>query len=217
VTGARAPVHAAADFSNPLVWPTCDGVRVSIVTESSDPAWSLTSVQASGEPHARLRRIGDDVGGKQVTFIGYNPKQLTPSVWLQGNGAFCQSPLFGGPESTALAGPAKQSPVAAERHVDRAVFEQAVSGSLSLLRTVRIVPEQRAGQIIGLRLFGIGPGTLLSTLGLRNGDRLETINGFSLASPEQALQAYARLRSATRLSVQLSRLGTPVQLDLNIN
>jgi general secretion pathway protein C len=80
-----------------------------------------------------------------------------------------------------------------------------------------VAAEQRAGQIIGLRLFGIRPGSLLNTLGLQNGDRLETINGFSLASPEQALQAYARLRSATRLSVRLDRAGQPVQLDLNIN
>jgi general secretion pathway protein C len=217
-TDARAPVHyAAANFSDPLAWPTCDGVRVSIVTQSSDPTWSLTTVQASGEPRARLRRIGDDVGGKQVAFIGYNPKQLAPSVWLQGGGGFCQSSLFAGTDSAAGVATTRQSPVDAERRVDRAVVEQAVSNPLSLLRTVRIMPETRAGQVIGLRLFGIRPGTLLSTLGLQNGDRLETINGFSVASPEQALKAYARLRTATRLSVQLDRGGKPVQLDLNIN
>lgn len=53
--------------------------------------------------------------------------------------------------------------------------------------------------------------------GVRHGNAESTINGFSLASPEQALTAYARLRTATRLSVQLSRGGKPVQLDLNIN
>jgi general secretion pathway protein C len=216
-TGVPAPVrYAEADLSDPLAWPTCDGVRVSIVTESSDPTWSLTTMQASGEPRPRLRRIGDDVGGKQVAFIGYNPKQLAPAVWLQGAGGFCQSSVFGGTDSAVRAVP-KQSPVEAERRVDRAVVEQAVSNPLSLMRTVRIVPEQRAGQVIGLRLFGIRPGTLLGTLGLQNGDRLETINGFSVASPQQALEAYARLRTATRLSVQLDRGGLPVQLDLNIN
>jgi general secretion pathway protein C len=207
--------HTGAAFSDPLAWPYCDGVRVSIVIESSNPAWSLSTMQASGEPSARLRRLGDDVAGKRVAFIGYNPRQLTPSVWLQGNGVFCQASLFGGP--TVLPAKPDQRPVEAERHVDRALVEQAVSNSLPLMRTIRVVPEQRAGQIIGLRLFGIRPGTLLNTLGLQNGDRLETINGFSLASPEQALQAYARLRSATRLSVQLDRAGQPVQLDLNIN
>jgi general secretion pathway protein C len=216
MTGTRAPApYAEAAFSDPLAWPACEGVRVSIVIESSHPAWSLSTVQASGEPSARLRRIGDDVAGKRVAFIGYNPRQLTPSVWLQGNGAFCQASLFGGP--TALPAKADQPHVEAERHVDRALVEQAISNSLPLMRTIRVVPERQAGQIIGLRLFGIRPGTLLNTLGLQNGDRLETINGFSLASPEQALQAYARLRSATRLSVQLDRAGQPVQLDLNIN
>jgi general secretion pathway protein C len=218
MTSAPAPAHyAGAAFSDPLAWPACDGVRVSIVIESSNPAWSLSTMQASGEPSARLRRLGDDVAGKRVAFIGYNPRQLTPSVWLQGNGngAFCQASLFGGP--TALPAKPDRRHVEAERHLDRALVEQAVSNSLPLMRTIRVVPEQRAGQIIGLRLFGIRPGSLLNTLGLQNGDRLETINGFSLASPEQALQAYARLRSATRLSVRLDRAGQPVQLDLNIN
>jgi hypothetical protein len=39
-------------------------------------------------------------------------------------------------------------------------------------------------------LFGIRPDTLLGTLGLENGDRLQTINGFDMASPEKALEAY---------------------------
>jgi general secretion pathway protein C len=207
--------YAAADLEDPLAWPPCDGVRVSIVTESSDPLWSLTSLQASGEPQARLRRVGDDVGERQVAFIGYNPKQLTPAVWLQGKGGFCQSSLSGAAESVSLTTGPRQRPVEAQRHVERASIEQVVSNP-GLLRAVRIVPEQRGGQIIGLRLFGIRPGSLLSALGLQNGDRLETINGFSVASPEQALTAYARLRTATRLSVQLSRVGKPVQLDLNI-
>jgi general secretion pathway protein C len=208
--------YAAADVADPLSWPPCEGVRVSIVTESSDPMWSLTTVQASGEPRAQLRRVGDDVGERQVAFIGYNSKELTPSVWLQGRGGFCQSSLYGGLESSALTGGEKQSPVTAERHVERALMEHVVSNPVSL-RAIRVVPEQRDGQIIGLRLFGIRPGSLLSSLGVQNGDRLETINGFSLASPEQALTAYARLRTAPRLRVQLSRAGKPVQLDLNIN
>jgi hypothetical protein len=86
MTSAPAPAHyAGAAFSDPLAWPACDGVRVSIVIESSNPAWSLSTMQASGEPSARLRRLGDDVAGKRVAFIGYNPRQLTPSVWLQSN------------------------------------------------------------------------------------------------------------------------------------
>lgn len=74
----------------------------------------------------------------------------------------------------------------------------------------------RGNKLIGLRLFGIRPGSLLSTLGLQNGDRLETINGLEIASPQKAVEAYARLSTAKRLSVRIVRLGRPVQIDLNI-
>ena len=66
-------------------------------------------------------------------------------------------------------------------------------------------------------LFGSGPpDSLLATLGLKSGDRLETINGFSVANPEQALQAYARLRTAEHLRVRVVRAAQPLGIDLHI-
>ena len=46
--------------------------------------------------------------------------------------------------------------------------------------------------------------------------RLQQINGFDMASPEKALEAYARLRTADHLTVQLNRRGAPLNLDFNI-
>jgi general secretion pathway protein C len=65
-------------------------------------------------------------------------------------------------------------------------------------------------------MFGIRPDTLLGTLGLQNGDRLETINGFNMASPEKALEAYARLRTAGNLNVKVTRRGQPMSIDYRI-
>ena len=192
--------------SDPLSWPDCDGVQVSIISESSDPSWSLTTLRETGRPRARLRRVGDEVGGKQVAFIGFNPKQQVPSVWLQGTGAFCQATLRRQPPFVDVA-PAQ---------IARATVEKAITNPLSLMGSLRVVPERKGGEVIGLRLLGLRPGALLSQLGLRNGDRLESINGFSVASPEKALEAYARLRTASRLSVRVSRASQPLEIILNI-
>ena len=54
-------------------------------------------------------------------------------------------------------------------------------------------------------------------LALKNGDRLETINGFPLGSPETALQAYARLSTAQHLDVRLTRAGRPLDIAVSIN
>ena len=51
---------------------------------------------------------------------------------------------------------------------------------------------------------------------MQNGDTLKTINGFDMGSPEKALEAYARLRTANKLTIQLSRAGKNLNLDYNI-
>jgi general secretion pathway protein C len=84
------------------------------------------------------------------------------------------------------------------------------------MKQARIVPEQKDGKVVGIRLFGIRPDTLLGKLGLQNGDRLEAINGFEMASPEKALEAYAKLRTAESLNVKVTRRGQPVSIDFKI-
>lgn len=232
------------DFSDPLSAPACPGVSCFIITESKDPSWSVAALQGEGEPHPRMRRVGDDVGGKQVTFIGYNPKQNSPSVWLTSGAQLCQCMLFAvapepvaaetpEPEPAAVAppprpprrGPAPIPPEIAEKiqkvsdtefNVDRSVVDKILENQAELMRSARIVPEQRDGKVVGVRLFGIRPDTLLGTLGLQNGDRLETINGFNMASPEKALEAYARLRTSPNLNVKVNRRGNPVSIDYRI-
>ena len=71
-------------------------------------------------------------------------------------------------------------------------------------------------KVVGIRLFGVRPDTLLGTLGMENGDRLEKINGFDMTSPESALEAYARLRTADKLTVSLNRRGQETNVDYNI-
>jgi general secretion pathway protein C len=85
------------------------------------------------------------------------------------------------------------------------------------LSQVRVVPEQKGGAILGVRLFGIRPDSLLWILGLENGDRLESINGFALGTPAQALAAYAQLRTATRLALNIQRRGQPLTLAYRID
>ncbi len=103
-----------------------------------------------------------------------------------------------------------------EFNVDRSVVDKILENQADLMRSARIVPEQKDGKVVGIRLFGIRPETLLGTLGLQNGDRLEAINGFTMASPEKALEAYARLRTASNLNVKVNRRGSPMDIDFHI-
>lgn len=228
---------------DPLAVPHCDGVSVLILTESEDPLWSFAAIQAKGDSGPKLRRVGDPVGDRKVAYIGFNPASATPTVWLEGSD-LCQSPLFGGEDvaPTPKAPPAKVTkpgakPAASkakgnavspeiankikkisdtEIEIDRSAVDKILEDQAQLMRSARIVPEQKDGKTVGIRLFGVRPNTLLGTLGLKNGDRLEQINGFDMGSPEKALEAYARLRTAENLKIKLNRRGQATTIDIKI-
>ncbi|HYP78199.1 MAG TPA: type II secretion system protein GspC [Polyangiaceae bacterium] len=230
------PGKSPVDNTDPLAAPVCDAPTVYIVTESHDPLWSVAALQAPGDPRPRMHRVGDDVGGKKVEFIGYNPRENTPAVWLSSGGTLCQAMLFKTqPTLPAAAAPAAAAPpppppsggpnpvpadIASkiqkisdtEFNIDRSVVDKILENQAELMKSARIVPETKDGKVLGIRLFGIRPETLLGTLGLQNGDRLESINGFNMGSPEKALEAYARLRTASQLDVTVNRRGAPVSI-----
>jgi general secretion pathway protein C len=227
---------ADVDTSDPWNAPTCDGVKVLVIAASSDPDWSFAAFSAGGEGKSVMRRRGGEIEGKTVHFVGWD------RVWMQNSGALCQAQLFPrepvkvatpAPAAPAVQEPAKptrggpkpldpslakgiQKVSATEFNIDRGVVDKILENQSELMRQARIVPEQENGRVVGIRMFGVRPDTLLGTLGMQNGDRLQTINGFDMASPEKALEAYARLRTADKLTVQLNRGGQNINLDYNI-
>jgi general secretion pathway protein C len=92
--------------------------------------------------------------------------------------------------------------------IDRAALE-AVMGDLNqLARTVRALPELKAGRPAGFRLVEIRLESPLARLGLRRGDVITSINGLELTSVEKAMELYLKLKSASHLSITLDRGGT---------
>jgi general secretion pathway protein C len=83
-------------------------------------------------------------------------------------------------------------------------------------RSIRIVPEQQRGRTVGIRLAGVAPGSLLSLLGIENGDRIETVNGYEMSDPENALSAYGSLRQKNDVVVTLNRHGQALSVHYRI-
>jgi len=232
VVADTAVTSTTLDTSDPFNAPSCDGVKVLVIAASSDPDWSFAAVTGTGEPKSVLRRRGGEIAGKKIHFVGWD------RVWFQHSGSLCQAHLFK-PADIPVVKPVEAAPAAPppkggapgldpalakgiqklspnESNIDRGVVDKILENQSELMRQARIVPEQENGKTVGIRMFGIRPETLLGTLGMENGDRLQTINGFDMASPEKALEAYARLRTADKLVVQVNRRGQNMNLDYNI-
>jgi general secretion pathway protein C len=226
-----AVAAANIDLSDPVNAPVCEGVKILVIAASPDPDWSFAAMTTGTDGKSMLRRRGGDVGGKTVKFVGWD------RVWLVGGSGLCQAKMFAptGPEHPAPVASAPPPPAAGgpgavdpsiskgiqkisatEFNIDRGVVDKILENQAELMRQARIVPEQENGKMVGIRLFGVRPDTLLGVLGMQNGDRLQTINGFDMTSPEKALEAYARLRTADHLTVQVNRSGQNTNLDYNI-
>jgi len=203
--------------------PDCETIAVHIVTESPDRLWSLATLSVAGEPKPHQCRVGDQLAGHRVEFIGFNPRQSSAAVWLSNPKRICQASLAAGLKAPTAA-PDAATEIAAniqrvsdsEVNLSRPAFEKLYDNVLELGQHLRVVPETKDGRRVGVRLFGVRPGTWLSALGIQNGDRIESVNGFNCAEPEKLFEAYARLRTASDLDVKLNRRGAPAELAVHI-
>jgi general secretion pathway protein C len=92
----------------------------------------------------------------------------------------------------------------------------ALADMNKLATDARIVPSFKNGQANGFKLFSIKPDSLYSQIGVQNGDVIQSINGFDMNSPDKALEAYGKLRSAASLDLTLERGGQTVNMHYGI-
>jgi general secretion pathway protein C len=238
----ETPTDTPVDVNkDPLADPACDTGRVLLIMQSDDPSWSFASM-ASSDGKTQLRRMGDEYAGQTVWFIGWNtnpdPLFNGPTVWLTSGSNRCRVKLgakdakaapASGPTPAPSADPGKKKSSvpddiankihkvsANEFNIERSVVDQILENQADLMRTARIVPEKEGDKVVGIRLFGIKKDSLLGMLGIENGDRLSSINGFEMSDPQKALEAYTRLRTADHLTVSVARQGKPMNIDFNI-
>ena len=80
----------------------------------------------------------------------------------------------------------------------------------------RVVPQLRDGKPIGFRLSGIRSDGPFAAIGLENGDLLLEVNGTPIATPDAALAAYTKLRTADHVWLAIERDRRRIRIDYEI-
>jgi type II secretion system protein C len=101
-------------------------------------------------------------------------------------------------------------------NLSRALLSKVLDSAGKLIGIAAVAPKIENGQSVGLEIQGIQPGTLLTKLGLQNGDILQNVNGEPLSSPDTALGAYTTLRTADKFNLTVRRGGQSVMLNYNL-
>lgn len=224
--------------------PVCDGQARLVATIYSEglPEWSFASV-AIGSATTLLYRPGNQIENRQLdsifpeavylkagngalcSLMMFHPEGLTktasaaPAVAepaAEGSVAPA-TPSFYGSSLTEAELDSSIKQVSDNKYsVTRTLIDKVLANQSELMRSARVVPHEENGRVIGVKLYGIRRSSLLGKLGLQNGDLMRTINGFDMSSPDSALEAYTKLRSAGNLSVNVVRRGSPVTMDYQV-
>lgn len=90
-------------------------------------------------------------------------------------------------------------------------------GNLSKVATqARIVPSFKNGKANGFKLFSIKPNSIYQKIGLQNGDVIQKINGYTIDSPDKALEIYSKLKTSRDVNIELLRRGRATSKNYNI-
>ena len=101
-------------------------------------------------------------------------------------------------------------------NVSRAMLNKVLDNAGKLIGIAAVAPKMQGGSSTGLEIRGVRPNTLLTKLGIQNGDVLESVNGQSLTSTDAALGAYTTLRTADKFNLAIRRGGRSVILNYNL-
>jgi general secretion pathway protein C len=101
-------------------------------------------------------------------------------------------------------------------NISRAMLNKVLDNAGKLIGIAAVTPKMEGGQSLGMEIRGIQPDTLLTKLGIQNGDILESVNGESLTSPDDALGAYTTLRTADKLTLSIRRAGRSLMINYNL-
>lgn len=201
------------------------------------PPAVLIATGLGGEPRATVHVLASEVQGSwglgdRIPGLG-QVDRIGPT-WIDlvdGAGHRGRLSLLGLPETAAGRGsdPARSpSPPAADPvlegtrklddqnyEVDRSLVRALVTGAAKPGGT-RFVPQLDHGEVKGVRVFGVTPGSIPFAFGLKNGDTLTAIDGAPLKDLNQLLDLYARLDQLSAVELSGTRAGAPLVRTLRL-
>lgn len=177
---------------------------VTVVRDSTRWMRPVHLVARRGEPALEAMRASVAAAGFSVDVVGRT---------LYVSGAPTATPTVDEVRDTTVA-PSMIRALGRGRYVlSSTTLQRLIEGPQTLMRSARIFPEVVQGRTVGVRVGGIAPDSVLTALGLQNGDVLQRVNGFDVTSPDRCLEAYATVRQQDRLVLQLQRGGRLTLLE----
>ncbi|HUU39450.1 MAG TPA: type II secretion system protein N [Desulfatiglandales bacterium] len=86
-------------------------------------------------------------------------------------------------------------------------LDESLENIHQLLSQAKVRPKFEDGKTQGLTITNIKPGSLFEKLGLQNGDIVQGIDGKNIKNTNEVLDMYNKMKSGSRVEVQILRKG----------
>jgi type II secretory pathway component PulC len=101
-------------------------------------------------------------------------------------------------------------------NISRSMLNKVLDNAGRLIGIAAVTPKLEGGRSVGMEIRGVRPNTLLTKLGIKNGDIIESVNDQSLTSTDAALGAYTTLRTADKFSLSIRRGARSMIINYNL-
>ena len=193
---------------------------------ADDPRWSLASITTDQTRDTDLYRAGDELL-QEADIVSIHVSGLV----LNRAGQFEFLALAGGPPKAMNATAPNFASSAANKasglvqkvglddyRVDRDKLQHLLTHPADLARQARItLAVNKSGDVDGVRLAGLSQASVFAELGLRRSDVIRRVNDYPLDSPERMLEIFARLKTARKIELEVTRSGRTRTLQYAID
>jgi general secretion pathway protein C len=93
---------------------------------------------------------------------------------------------------------------------------ESVRSPAQLFSEARILPRYEAGQMVGVQVSAIQPGSLFEKMGIQEGETITELNGIRIDSPEQSAKILLELTRSQAISVQVEGANGTRTVDLDV-
>ena len=188
-------------------------LKGTLFTQSLSP---LAIIEDARSGQIVMYELGDDVDGLQIVRIRRGEIILNSS-----DGEFTLTLPGGGISQpvTDMINDEKWYNVIKQGNVittDRETISGAISRVRDIMRDVKIGPYSADGKKLGIAITRLNEKGILKEIGIKQGDIIETVNGFTLNSPYQIFNAYRKLKGKDQLEVKILRSSQPLILTYRV-
>ena len=101
--------------------------------------------------------------------------------------------------------------------VERRIIDQYLGNLEGLSSMARAIPHKGAdGEIDGYRLSGIRRNSPLSSLGIKNGDVIQSVNGTNIGNMGEAMTVFNSLSSQSHFTFDVTRRGQKQSMEYDV-